>query len=38
MSQPPALGAHTREVLAEAGFTASEIDRLLAPKVMERTA
>lgn len=38
MSQPPVLGAHTREVLAEAGFTATEIDRLLAPKVMERTA
>lgn len=38
MSQPPALGAHTREVLTEAGFTATEIDRHVAPKSMERTA
>ena len=27
--QPPALGEHTREVLGEAGFEASEIDRLI---------
>lgn len=28
-SAPPQLGEHTREVLAEAGFAAAEIDRLL---------
>ncbi|MGW6497678.1 CaiB/BaiF CoA transferase family protein [Nonomuraea angiospora] len=38
MRQPPALGAHTEEVLAEAGFSEAEIGRLVAPKVMERTA
>ncbi len=31
---PPGLGEHTREVLAEAGFTASEIDALIAAKVV----
>ncbi|MET7336954.1 CoA transferase [Nonomuraea sp. NPDC005650] len=38
MRQPPALGAHTEEVLAEAGLSAAEIGRLVAPTVMERTA
>ncbi|WP_433518212.1 CaiB/BaiF CoA transferase family protein [Nonomuraea sp. CA-143628] len=38
MSQPPALGAHTEEVLAEAGLSEAEIGRLVAPTVMERTA
>ena len=27
---PPALGEHTREVLAEAGYTTAEIDRMIA--------
>lgn len=34
MTQPPALGTHTEEVLAQAGLAASEIRHL----VMERTA
>jgi crotonobetainyl-CoA:carnitine CoA-transferase CaiB-like acyl-CoA transferase len=31
---PPGLGEHTREVLAEAGLAASEIDALIAAKVV----
>jgi crotonobetainyl-CoA:carnitine CoA-transferase CaiB-like acyl-CoA transferase len=31
---PPALGEHTREVLAEAGIAAAEIDALLAAKIV----
>jgi crotonobetainyl-CoA:carnitine CoA-transferase CaiB-like acyl-CoA transferase len=27
--QPPPMGAHTRAVLAESGFSADEIDRML---------
>jgi crotonobetainyl-CoA:carnitine CoA-transferase CaiB-like acyl-CoA transferase len=38
MSQPPALGAHTEEVLAQAGLTATEIRHLVSSQVMERTA
>lgn len=38
MTQPPALGTHTEEVLAEAGLTTTEIRHLLASQVMERTA
>jgi len=32
--QPPSLGEHTSEVLAEAGFEASEIDRLIRDKAV----
>ncbi|MDB5411127.1 MAG: L-carnitine dehydratase/bile acid-inducible protein [Rhodospirillales bacterium] len=31
---PPALGEHTREILAEAGIAAAEIDALLAAKIV----
>jgi crotonobetainyl-CoA:carnitine CoA-transferase CaiB-like acyl-CoA transferase len=33
----PALGEHTREVLAELGYTAAEVDALLADKVVAAT-
>ena len=32
--QPPDLGEHTREVLGEAGFERSEIDRLIRDKIV----
>ncbi|HZS02176.1 MAG TPA: CaiB/BaiF CoA-transferase family protein [Chloroflexota bacterium] len=35
---PPALGEHTREVLAEAGLSAAEIDALLAEHAAEASA
>ena len=31
---PPGLGEHTREVLAEAGFSSGEIDALLSANVI----
>jgi alpha-methylacyl-CoA racemase len=31
---PPATGQHTREVLAEAGYTADEIDKLIAGAIV----
>lgn len=33
-SPPPELGAHTREVLAEAGYSGDEVDRLIAEGVV----
>jgi len=32
--QPPQLGEHSRDVLSEAGFERSEIDRLIGDKVV----
>ena len=33
-SQPPRMGEHTREILADAGYTAAQIEELIIQRVV----